>query len=244
MCAMPGRVMSSMYRPCPVIRRGSSRRWILAPIMVVTAMSAPSCGGLRGGFCRRAAHGGGRRLHRLDDVHVARAATEVALETLPDLVIGRVRVLREEVGRGHDEAGGAVAALQAVLVPERLLQRVELAVLGHALDRGEVPALGLDGEHRAALHRLAVDEDRAGAALAGVTSDVGSGEPGNIADVMHEQEPRLDLMLVPVAIDGGGDLVLHLRPPSSQKGAQRARRDVKRVESGPSIRLLLEPKCN
>src|SRR5216683_2911296 len=164
MWAMPGRVMSSMYRPCPVMRRGSSRRWILAPIMVVTAMSAPPRGGLRGRLGCRAAHGGGRRLHRLDDVHVARAAAEVALEAFANLVIGRVRVLLEQVGRSHDHARGAVAA------------------------------------------------------LTGVAADVGAGEAGFVADVMHEQEPRLDLVLVPAAVDCSGDLMLHLRPPSSQKG--------------------------
>ncbi|OLC16976.1 MAG: hypothetical protein AUH32_00110 [Actinobacteria bacterium 13_1_40CM_66_12] len=105
-----------------------------------------------------------------------------------------------------------------MFVPERLLQRMELAVLGHALDRGEVLAFGLDGEHRAALHRLAVDEDRARAALAGVTSDVRSGEAGHVADVVHEQEPWLDLMLVPAAIDGGGDLVLHCVLRTAGKG--------------------------
>src|SRR5690242_6209750 len=119
----------------------------------------------------RSAHRLGRGLDGLDDVHVAGAAAEVALEAPPDLLVVRVRVLREQVGRGHDEARRAVAALQAVLVPECLLDRVELAVLGHALDGGEVLALRLDGEERAALDGLAVDEDRARAALAGVRSE-------------------------------------------------------------------------
>src|SRR5229473_521179 len=212
---VPGRVKSSTKCPSPLTSRGSSRRWILAPIMVVTAMSAPPCGGLGGGRGRRAAHGGGRRLHRLDDVHVARAAAEVALEALANLVIGRVRVLLEQVGRGHDHSRGAVAALEPVLVPECLLQWMELAVLGHALDRGDVSTLGLDGEHRAALDRLAVDQDRAGAALTGVAADVGAGEAGFVADVMHEQEPRLDLVLVPAAV----------RPPSKLRAARRRGQD-------------------
>src|ERR1700694_2520832 len=46
--------------------------------------------------------------------------------------------------------------------------------------RGEALAFGLDREHRAALHRLAVDEDRAGPALAGVASDMGAREPGDV----------------------------------------------------------------
>src|ERR1700751_1619127 len=114
------------------MRRGSSRRWILAPMTWVTAMSVASRGDARllGG---RGAHRLGSRLDGLDDVHVARAAAEVALQTPANLVFGRVGVLLEQVRRGDDEAGRAVAALQSVLVPEGLLDRMQLIAAGHAL---------------------------------------------------------------------------------------------------------------
>src|SRR5438876_10883262 len=116
--------------------RGSSRRWIFAPTSWVTAMSAASGrdGGLLG---LDAAHRPGRGLDGLDDVHVARTPAQVAFEPPPDLVLCRVRVLGEQVRRGHDEARCAVAALEAMLVPEGLLDRVQLAILGQALDRGQ-----------------------------------------------------------------------------------------------------------
>src|ERR1051326_5910733 len=198
--------------------RGSSRRWILAPTSWVTAMSVASrCdrGLLRG--C--GAHRLGCRLDRLEDVHVAGAAAEVALQALADLVLGRVRVLLQQVGRRHDEAGRAVPALQAVLIPEGLLDRVELTVFGHAFDGREVAAVGLDREHRAALHGLAVDVDRAGAPLAGVAADVRSGQPDYVADVVHEQQPRLNLVLVLTPVDGDSDLVLHPAPSWLAGGA-------------------------
>src|ERR1700730_1915601 len=202
--------MSSTYRPCPVIRRGSSRRWILAPIICVTAMaSAPPRGGLTRGLRLGAAHRLRRGLHRLDDVHVAGAPAEVAFEAPADLVLGRVRILLEQVRGGHDEAWRAVAALQAVLVPESLLKRVELAVLGHALDRREALALGLEREHGAALDRLAVHQDRAGAALACVAPDVGASQADHVPQVVHEQKPRLDLMLVVMTVDCRRHLLLH-----------------------------------
>src|SRR3954462_7827731 len=61
--------------------------------------------------------------HRAHDVVVAGAAAEVALEPVADLFLARVRVAPEEVGGGHDHAGRAVAALERVVVPERLLER-------------------------------------------------------------------------------------------------------------------------
>src|SRR6266478_3669812 len=142
--AAPWRVKSSMKWPWPVISRGSSRRWILAPTSWVTAISVASRGD-RGLLCRRAAHRLGGGLRGLDDVHVAGTPAQVPFESSPDVVFGRTRVLRQKVGRGHDESRRAVAALQAVLVPERLLDGVQLAVLGHTLDRLQALALRLDG---------------------------------------------------------------------------------------------------
>src|SRR5262249_59633468 len=60
-------------------------------------------------------------LHRLDDVDVAGAAAEIALQPVDDLVLGRIRVVFQEARRGHDHARGTEAALQAVAFRERLL---------------------------------------------------------------------------------------------------------------------------
>src|SRR4051812_38783047 len=46
-------------------------------------------------------------LHRLDDLEIAGAATQVAVECLLDLVLGRRRVVSEQVGCRHDHPGGA-----------------------------------------------------------------------------------------------------------------------------------------
>src|ERR1700694_3160975 len=154
-------------------------------------------------------------LHRLDDVHVAGTAAQVAFQASANLVFGRVWILVQEIRGGHDETGCAVSALQAVLVPESLLERVQLTVFRHALDRREVPALGLDGEHGAAFNGLPVHQDRARAERARVTADVGADKADDVPQIVDEQQPGLDLMLLPVPVDGGCDLVfdtLLLRP--------------------------------
>ena len=104
-----------------------------------------------------ALHRLGRGSHRLPDVLVAGAAAEVALQSPLDLLVGGRRVLLQEIGGGHDETGSAEAALQAVLVPERLLHGVEGAVLGQPFDRRHLLPVCLDREDAARLHRLAVD---------------------------------------------------------------------------------------
>src|SRR6185295_9723540 len=67
-------------------------------------------------------------LDRVDDVLVAGAAAQIPRDALADLPLGWRRRVVEKRHRRHDHARRAVAALQAVLLPESLLQRMQLAV--------------------------------------------------------------------------------------------------------------------
>ena len=85
---------------------------------------------------------------------------------------------------------------------ERALQRRQLAVVARqVLDRADVRAVGLDGEHHAALDRLPVELHGAGAAVAGVAADVRAGQVEVVADEVHQQPPGRDLALVGRAVD-------------------------------------------
>src|SRR5579884_360717 len=114
-------------------------------------------------------------LDGLDDVDVAGAAAQVALDAALDLVFGGIGVGLQQVDGLHDHARRAEAALQAVLLPEALLHRVQPARRRQALDGQDVRALGLNGEDGARLHRPAIHVDGAGAALGGVTADMRAG---------------------------------------------------------------------
>src|SRR5439155_24557168 len=63
----------------------------------------------------------------------------------------------------------------------------------------------LDGEHRARLDRLAVEQDRARAARRGVAADVRARQPELLAEEVDEELPRLDLRLVQRAVDRDPD---------------------------------------
>ena len=121
-------------------------------------------------------------------------------------LLGRLRVVLQQVDRRHDHARRAVAALQAVLFPEALLQRVQLAVRRQPFDGRDRRAVGLHREHRAGLRAAAVDEHRAGAALARVAADVRAGEAEMLAQEVHEQQARLDVALRDLAVDRHRDL--------------------------------------
>jgi hypothetical protein len=75
---------------------------------------------------------------------------------------------------------------------------------------------------------------------------VGAGEADYVAQVMHEQKPRFDLVFVPVAVDSGRDLVLHtllLITPGGGGARDRAGQPGE-LKANPSIALLLAGKCN
>src|SRR6478752_7145438 len=141
------------------MKRLSSTRRRLAPIppiltsssarLSVTVISGP-LGGVGGSVARGGGGVGygvrarldqwfaallrGRPQDGLDDVLVAGAATQVARQTEPDLVLGRVGVRVQQRTRGHHHPRRAEAALEPVLLLEALLHRVELAGGPEALD--------------------------------------------------------------------------------------------------------------
>src|SRR5712691_989908 len=136
---------------------------------------------------------GGRPQHRFDDVLVAGAAAQVAGKRPAHVFLGGVGILREQRLGGHHHARRAEPALQPVLLLEALLQRVQLAGGGQALDGTDLVPVDLDGQHGAGLHRPAVDQDRARAAVRRVAAHVRAGQGEPAADQVRQQQPRLHL---------------------------------------------------
>ena len=120
-------------------------------------------------------------------------------------------LLGQQRHRRHHHARRAEAALEAVVLLEGGLDGVHHLAVGQALDGRDLAPVGLDGEHRAALHRLAVDEHGARAAARRVAADVGAGEPHVVSQVVHEEPAWLHVARVRRAVDGDGDL--HLATP-------------------------------
>ena len=116
-----------------------------------------------------AGHVGLGRCHAVDrvgDRAISRAAAEIAFQ--------RVRqvgpLLGAQRGDGHDHAGGAEAALECLRIEERLLRRMQRAVLRETLDGRHLAPGGAKGGHQARVHGRAVQPDGAGAAIAGVAT--------------------------------------------------------------------------
>ncbi len=125
------------------------------------------------------AHGG-------EDAAVARAAAEVARERLADVVVGRIGLARQQRRGGDDQAGSAEAALHGAGGDERALHGMQPPVGCKALDRHDLPPVGLRAVHEARAHELAVEQHRAGAALALLAGALGARQVEPLAQ--HEQQ--------------------------------------------------------
>src|SRR4051812_25047 len=108
-----GGATSSADWPLPARKRQSSFRSTRAPMSEVVMGSLHSSSALlAGGHGARAGH------DALDDVVIPGAAAQIAFQALAHFVLARARVALREVERVHHHAGGAEAALQAVVLLE------------------------------------------------------------------------------------------------------------------------------
>ena len=83
---------------------------------------------------------------RHDDLVVAGASAEIARESGSDLFLRRVWVTLEQRRGRDDEAGGAETALESAVFDEGLLNGVQLALRGDALDGGDLVAAHFGGK--------------------------------------------------------------------------------------------------
>src|SRR5258707_375329 len=110
-------------------------------------------------------------------------------------------MIGEQLARGEDHAGRAEAALQGVVIPESLLERIELAVLSQPFDGEDLAPFRLDGEHGTTFHSHTVEHDGAGSTDGGLAADVGAGKSGDLAEEVDQQEARFYLTGIGFPVD-------------------------------------------
>ena len=159
----------------------------------------------------------GGELHRFDDLAIAGAAADISRDRLDNILARRrVGVLQQRM-RGEDHAGRAIAALQAVGLAERVLDHAEFAGRRRKpLDRGDLVAIGLHGEHQAGAHRLAIEQHGAGAAHAVLAAGMGAVEQKILAQRIEQCLARLDVGGAVRAVDAQFDF--HRAPPVGSGG--------------------------
>src|SRR5438067_1182059 len=129
-------------------------------------------------------------------MRVSGAAAEITAHVLADIGIVRRMPLPDAGNRREDLARRAIAALERVLIDERLLHRMELAVdAGEAFDRDDRAAHRY-GERHARQHTLLADMDGTCAALAVIAALLGPGEGEMLAQRIEQGCPRIQFQPV------------------------------------------------
>ena len=103
---------------------------------------------------------------------------------------------------GHDLARGAEAALEAFMLDEGGLERMQLVALRQAFDRRDLGAVVHRGQRQAGDDPPAVEQDRARAAGALVAALLRAGEIERFAQHVEQRLPRIEFELPGLPIDG------------------------------------------
>ena len=152
------------------------------------AFADPPVRDRRGGGC--AARG---EVHRVDDLLVPGAPAEVAGQRLADLVVVRVGLPLEQVRRRDEQPRRAEAALDRARREERVLQGMQCVRESERLDGADLPAVGLHRGDETRADGLAVEPDRAGAALALLARVLRARQPEIVPQHRQEAVRRPDV---------------------------------------------------
>ncbi len=137
-----------------------------------------------------------------DDLLISGAAAEVSGDGVADFVLGHVGAVVVDGFEGHEESGGAEAALESVAGREGFLEGVEGSVfVGEAFDGLDDGAFGLDGEGHTGSGGFVVDEYGAGSADAVFAADACSSEAEVVAEEVREECACFDFAGVGLAVD-------------------------------------------
>ena len=122
------------------------------------------------------------------DVPVAGAAADHAGQLRGELLVGDLGFVAEQVVGAEQETRGAETALQGVVPPEGLLQRVQVVRTPEPFDGDDLGAVELAGEQQAGADCFAVDQHGAHPADPVLAADVGSGQSQVVAQRVRQRD--------------------------------------------------------
>src|ERR1051326_1080100 len=150
-----------------------------------------------------------RFLDRFNNLVIAGTAAKIAHHPVLDLLlVGLGHLIEQRLGR-DDLARRADAALEAAVLDEALLDRMELAVFREPLDGRDLAAVGENRGRDTRADHLAVHQHRAGAADADAAAFFRAGEPEIVAQKIDHHAIRVDFLLHFFSVDAQAYFFLH-----------------------------------
>jgi len=131
---------------------------------------------------------------RPDDLYVAGAAADIALDRARDLLLRRIRLFAQEGDRAHDHSGHAETALHGAGLDEGLLDGVQEAIAAlQSLDGHDITTVEQRSRQQTGIDRLAVEQYCAGATFALAATRLGAGQLKTLAQQLGHRLRGRDL---------------------------------------------------
>jgi hypothetical protein len=118
-----------------------------------------------------------------------------------------MRIAIQERDARDDNAGRAIATLNSAVRDNCLLHCVWFAVLQQAFDGDNVAPVRLCAKHETRWHGLAIEQHRARAAIAAVTTEMRAAQFKFIAQNVKQSIARVNLKFVLIPVDSEGKVV-------------------------------------
>ena len=134
------------------------------------------------------------------DARIGAAAADVG-DCAGELLIGGMRICREEGAHRHDHARLAVATLRDLMIDPGLLNGAERAVCGEAFDGGDLRVGDRADGNAAASHGFAIHMNSTSAAGRDAAAVLCAGQAEFITNDPKQWRVGLDVDLVVYAVD-------------------------------------------
>src|SRR6516162_10128428 len=177
-------------------------------------------------------------LDRVHDLGIGGAAAKIAREIVPDLILIRVGMRREQLRRHQHEARRAVSALERAGLDEGFLHGIEIVRVRvrERLDRAHLSVVDERGQVEAAGDGRAVHQHGAAAAHALPAALARAHEIEFTLQQLDEVVMRLDFGRDLLAVEGEADRARHSSSPSGVSALARSARNTASALSGSDVR--------
>jgi hypothetical protein len=129
----------------------------------------------------------------MNDVGVTTASARIPVDGVFDILFGRVGIAVKEGFQGHDHSWCAITALQGIILDKSLLKWMKFPLLCQPLDREDLFAGCLNGQHRACIHRISIENDCATSTLTPVTPNLRSDQTQIFPQKLSQCHPNIDV---------------------------------------------------
>jgi hypothetical protein len=135
--------------------------------------------------------------------------TEITFQSMANFIFTGIAVIFKKIGTSHNHSRGTKTTLQTMFFLESFLQGMELTILAHAFNSGNISPIRLNRKHGTRFHRLAIHMDSACTTGTGITAHMGASQSQFFPDVINKKDTWIYRVIVGFSVYVYLDIVSH-----------------------------------